>query len=437
MSASPALHPWPERTAAAAPLDERRASTSRIVARQDGRGPGRCRYKTAETNCQIHSGNEVISCFPTADIVIPQHQWASFVWNSNNPEFTASDRVDIYLFHGDSLEQILFMPDQVNTRGQAGVVRAQVNDSWWGDRGVNWAGANISYPFYWLISKSGEPLSDGTQKPQTTFSAVQTTFADSVLASMASSSASAASVSRTASSGIVTTISAMSTIRPTGSIQSSATGTPFPTWAIILIVLGILLVLALFGCLLFAIRYVRQRDERAEGRHAIRSRPPSMAQHAPVAAAALARDGSVTSHGTQRPISYGTQRPTSSGQERTVSPASTADARPFSHSDAAVMAAAFRSALRRPGPLSDDEDAGGSARAQSLTDSARARSPERPEAEREALLLRGLGEAGEGADIRQVESARGVRVESSEGHGFSWSSEGGHGVSAEDQHRTF
>ncbi|KAJ7776769.1 hypothetical protein DFH07DRAFT_731410 [Mycena maculata] len=380
--------------------------------------------EAAETQCQVESGNQVISCFPTADVVIPQHQWAFFIWNSNNPDFVQTDLVDIYLFHGDSLEQALFIPSHINPSGQAGSVSAQVNDSWWGSRGVNWDGTNISYPFYWLIARAGESLDDGTLQPQTTFSAVQTTFADSVLAAMASSSASASSAaaaaSRTRSSltTVVTTINgSATTIPPTGNIQSSAGSSPFPHWAIIVLVLGIVAVLAICGCMWFGIYYLRERDRDREGRHQVRSSSPSIVQveadaAAPVAAgaAALGRDTSVTtSQGHVLPP----QRTTSPAQ-RTVSPDSTLSREnvPFSGADAAVMAAAFRSGLRQPGPpLSEEDGTGGGG-------SPRARSPERAGAEREALLRRELGD--EGTDIRSVESARGVRVESSsEGHDLS------------------
>lgn len=33
----------------------------------------------AAVDCQLNSGNAVVSCFPTAETVVPQHQWASFV----------------------------------------------------------------------------------------------------------------------------------------------------------------------------------------------------------------------------------------------------------------------------------------------------------------------------------------------------------------------
>jgi hypothetical protein len=33
----------------------------------------------AEEQCQVDSGNEVISCYPTAGVTVAQKQWASFV----------------------------------------------------------------------------------------------------------------------------------------------------------------------------------------------------------------------------------------------------------------------------------------------------------------------------------------------------------------------
>ncbi|KAJ7505820.1 hypothetical protein B0H11DRAFT_359931 [Mycena galericulata] len=432
MPASPALkHPWPERTAPSSPWLGGVPSTSKLVRRQIVADQDA--VAAAKTQCEQQSGNEVISCFPTADVVIPQHQWATFVWNSNDPDFVQSERVDVYLFHGDSLEEILFMPDQINPIGRAGSVTAQVNDSWWGDRGANWAGSNISYPFYWLIQRNGESLTDGTQQPQTTFSAVQTTFADSILSSMSSSSASASAAAalRTRTSSSASTTST-STARPDGQIQSSGGSAPFPHWAIIVIVLGIVAVLALCGCMLFAIYYIRERDARQDqdrDRHhhiPVRESSPGLdmaeaAGGATIAGGALAlgRDTSGTSQGHGRPSTQGPQRTTSPAQ-RTISPDSTisrTEPVPFSGADAAVMAAAFRTGLRSPGrrlssssEVDEDEgegtvDGGGASRT---------RSPD-GERERERLLRRDLGD--EGTDIRSVESARTPLVESSEGHG--------------------
>ncbi|KAF8194313.1 hypothetical protein K438DRAFT_1761240 [Mycena galopus ATCC 62051] len=427
MPATPLDSPWPERTAAAS--SPQHASTSKmarqIIADQAA-------VAAAEAQCETFSGNEVISCFPTADTVVPQHEWAYFVWNSNNPNFVQSERVDIYLFHGDSLEQILKMPNQINPTGQSGFVSQQVNDTWWGTRGTDWAGTNISYPFYWLIARAGESLDDGTLVPQTTFSAVQTTFADSVVSSMASSSASAsrASASEAASASltstptssqpvIITTIVSGHTITtqlPSGDIQSNSSA-PFPHWAIIVIVLGIVAVVAVCGLMLFGIFFLREREKR--DRYTVRAASdpdtdPDMVQAegaAPVAAVAgateLARDTSgATSHSHERN-------------------ASSPEPRPFSGSDAAIMANAFRAELRQP-PRSideEDEDEDPDADADAYAEAEAAEGGDEVSAvrerERDTLLQRGL--ASEGADIRSVDSVRGVRVESSN------ESHGGHG----------
>jgi hypothetical protein len=103
---------------------------------------------------------------------LPKPHHSSFPGNSRRPEITQTNRVDIYLFHGDSLTQLLHYPNQINPTDQAGMITAQVNDSWWGDNGSKWNGSNITYPFYWLLSRSDEPL-DGSQLPQTVFHAVR------------------------------------------------------------------------------------------------------------------------------------------------------------------------------------------------------------------------------------------------------------------------
>lgn len=144
---------------------------------------------SAETQCQFLSGNNIISCYPTNDTVVPQHEWTTFVCtclhvfsslssilpspgNARLPQYQYTQLVDIYLFRADSQRQVLYKPNVTNTFGQAGTFNAQVNDSWWGSDGVKWNGSNISYPFYWIISPNTLPL-DGSQIPQSIFSAVR------------------------------------------------------------------------------------------------------------------------------------------------------------------------------------------------------------------------------------------------------------------------
>ena len=64
------------------------------------------------------------------------------------------------------------MLDQLNPRGRAGAVTAQVNDTWFPDGGLGWSGTNISYPFYWVITRANVSPND-TTTPQATFTAVR------------------------------------------------------------------------------------------------------------------------------------------------------------------------------------------------------------------------------------------------------------------------
>ncbi|KAJ6584754.1 hypothetical protein B0H19DRAFT_980484 [Mycena capillaripes] len=393
------------RTLHSPPLQPRGSASTSKVARQivtdkDG-------VATAKTNCEINSGNDVVSCFPTADTIIPQHQWATFVWNSNLPDFTQTERVNIFLFHGDSQQQILAFENVVNPKGQAGAVTAQVNDSWWGDRGSNWNGANISYPFFWIMSRSDQSLDAGTQKPQATFQAVQTTFADSVLAAMASTAA-AASASAAAATPTTTgsslparsSVISTSTGSPTGNVQSGASSSGFPHWAIaVIVVLGFLAMATTCVLAFFIIRRIRRRNAIESNRNSMGSSSPMMANtgNSPasplLAGAVAARHASTaTSHGQGAPSVV------SPDGASTISRAGSAgDPGPFSGADAAIMADAFRKALRKPDfagrPVEEGE------------------SPENdnPETNEDELLSREL--ADEGRDIRSVGSSRGVKVE--------------------------
>ncbi|KAJ6509020.1 hypothetical protein C8R45DRAFT_894034 [Mycena sanguinolenta] len=391
------------------PLQVRGSSTSKmarqIVTDQD-------QVATAKTNCEINSGNDVVSCFPTSDTVIPQHQWASFVWNSNLPEFTQINLVDIYLFHGDSQEPVLHIQNYTNPKRQAGYYEAQVNDTWWGTRGIDWNGANISYPFYWMISRSDEPL-DGSQKPQSTFQAVQTTFADSVIASK--SSASAASVASVASAAVASSIEASATaspsgtskttlspsVNPTGGLQSGASSSGFPHWAIaVIVVLGFLAIATTCVLAFFIIRRMRRRNAIESNRNSMGSSSPMMANTGNSPASPLLAGAAIPGRHASTATSHGGAAPSvvSPDGASTISRAGSAgDAGPFSGADAAIMADAFRKALRKPDfagrPVEEGE------------------SPEidNPEANEEELLNREL--ADEGRDIRSVGSSRGVKVE--------------------------
>ncbi len=127
---------------------------------------------------------------------MPQHEWATFVCtcpsfalhftrllldthlliyhegNSRLPDLTQFNRVNIYLFHADSGDEILRVTNETNPFGRAGSIAKQVNDSWFPNGGVNFNGSPISYPYYWVITRADKTL-DGTEIPQATFSAVR------------------------------------------------------------------------------------------------------------------------------------------------------------------------------------------------------------------------------------------------------------------------
>jgi hypothetical protein len=92
--------------------------------------------------------------------------------NSRLPELTQTNLVNIYLFHADSGYEVLRVTNEINPFGRAGSIAKQVNDSWFPNGGVSYSGSSISYPYYWVITRSDKTL-DGTESPQATFSAVR------------------------------------------------------------------------------------------------------------------------------------------------------------------------------------------------------------------------------------------------------------------------
>ncbi|KAI9465409.1 hypothetical protein BJY52DRAFT_1243810 [Lactarius psammicola] len=405
--------PWPEPTAPPSFSPKRtivnRLSSSEhraIFARQQVFNQSG--VADALEQCEFFSSNSVRSCFPTSDTAVPQHEWATFVCtyppfticftrllldtfyhegNSRLPDLTQTNRVNIYLFHADSGDEVLRVTGETNPFGRAGSIAKQVNDSWFPNGGVNFNGSAISYPFYWVITRADKTL-DGTEIPQATFSAVQTTLADSVTSSLAVasslaavSSASAASASAASASAASASSSRNSSTQTPGSLQSNSQSN-FPHWAIaVIVVLGFLAIVTIgvLGLLLSA---------RTSRRGSIGSASP-MIQGDPSAGGApqspVMEQTSVAPH----PASVYSPNDGSS----MISHAHSTET-PFSGADAAIMADAFRKALRKPdfaGPIEEGD------------------SPEGQEQKEHRLLSRELAE--EGRDIRSVGSSRDVRVE--------------------------
>ncbi|KAI0714011.1 hypothetical protein C8T65DRAFT_573913 [Cerioporus squamosus] len=368
------------------------------------------------------SGNDVVSCYPNSSTTVAQHEWATFVWNSRLPQWAQTNLVNLYLFHADSGDQVLNVTDVVNPTRTAGQHHVQIDDRWWGTRGESWSGQNVSFPFYWLITRNDRPI-ENTDVPQATFTAVQTTFADSVIASMSSASAassrSAASASA-ASASLTTSQTSLPTTTSTPgasgadpnatggvSVQGGSNNGAFPKWAIaVIVVLGFFALLATGILAFYMIRRFRQRrDGTLSHRNSMGSSTPMMAnadrgggpQSPVIGSSALgAGVGAAAGYGagaySNRPSSIG-----GDGHDGASMTSRTSDAGPFSGADAAIMANAFRQALRKPdfadrpveeGESPDDHGQG----------------PNRAE-----LISAELAE--EGRDIRSVSSSRGVRVE--------------------------
>ncbi|KAJ3733321.1 hypothetical protein DFJ43DRAFT_224375 [Lentinula guzmanii] len=428
--------PWPRQTQPS--LSTKRSSKRRKVdvdksllpsSSLSSRQALESQVETAENQCDVLSGNDIESCFPTADSVFAQSQFVTFVWNSRLPSYAQTNKVNLYLFHGDSNEQILEIPNVDNSNNQAGIITVPANDSWWGDNGPNFSGTNTSYAFYFGITPNTTTF-DAAAHTQTHFTAVQTTFPDSILSSMSASSASASSAS--VSSASAASASSASASRASasdagsssstgaagatsssgsGNIQSGSSTGGFPHWAIaVIVVLGFLAIAS--SCLLafFIMRRLRRRRELESNRNSMGSSSPMMAHvqspGSPLLAGGVEGPSSI-GHGAT-----GLQRAPSvvspDGASSISHGGSAGEGGPFSGADAAIIANAFRTMLRKPdfadAPVEEGE------------------SPDSQEHGR-VELNRELAE--EGRDIRSVSSSRGVRVETLSDDGDTIQ-EGGH-----------
>ncbi|KAL0581186.1 hypothetical protein V5O48_000876 [Marasmius crinis-equi] len=403
--------PWPTQTPAPPPPKRRRIH--RLAPRQSTFFQ---QVEDAKKLC-FNSPNDVISCFPSSNTVYAQHEWATFVWNSRLPEFTQTDSVNIYLFNGDSRQQLLMLANQTNPRTQAGSVPVQVNDTWWGADGANWSGSNISHTYYWVVKRSDQPL-DGSEFTQSHFTAIQTTFADSIIASMSSASVSSASAASASSASVRSSQITASPTAPPAGVQNGDGSSSFPKWAIaVIVILGFFAIATTCILIFFIMRRLRRRREIEAHRNSMGSSSPMMANahnnepQSPLLASHDHRDlpssvghgggyaGAAAAGGVAAGAGLG-RAPSlvSPDGASTISRAGSAgEGGPFSGADAAIMADAFRKALRKP------DFAGGPPEEGESPDAA-----ENPEAKSE-LLNRELAE--EGRDIRSVSSSRGVRVE--------------------------
>ncbi|KAF7298290.1 hypothetical protein MKEN_01353500 [Mycena kentingensis (nom. inval.)] len=219
----------------------------------------------AKVNCGNNATNLVVSCYPTKQTIVVQDQFTSFLWNSNNTQFTAGPGiVDIYLFHADTQQQVLHFPEVPNLREleHYGVLTVVVSEAWFGERARKWDGANISYPFFWIMTPTNVALADGLAVAQATFTAIQTTR-------------SAVSDLATSTSGS-TTAPASPSLVGTG-VSASGRKAPRPTPRIIAgAVVGSILAAASATLVIFLLLRARRRRHSKEAIHVFLDTTPGI-----------------------------------------------------------------------------------------------------------------------------------------------------------------
>ncbi|KAG2153044.1 uncharacterized protein EDB93DRAFT_1336433 [Suillus bovinus] len=426
MSPNPSQNsPWPAQTAPPSSsyssskrsrLDAESFWPSSIERRQGTIISNESALAEAETQCEIYADNSQVTCYPGPGNLVIQHQWAPVVWNSRRPQLSQYTDVVIYLFDADTNSPILNFT-QTNPTDSAGEMNAPVNDTWFGSKGTSWTpGQNFSYPFYWVVTNQNG-LDAGSYTTNPTFTAILYNILANIFvkklhmqmlsfrpmqssssAAAASSSAAAASSSSVAaalSSASLSSLHASGTSSASpGNVQPNNSSAPFPHWAIaVIVVLGFLAIVA-GGVLIWLIVRRLRRREQLSNRGSMGSSSPMMANaqnsnspQLPLLGAGMV--GAVagrTSSEHHRPASI-----VSPDGASDISRAHSAgDTGPFSGADAAIMADAFRKALRKPDfagpPVEEAEDQ-----------------------RDDAIMSRELAE--EGRDIRSVSSSRGVKVE--------------------------
>ncbi|KAJ6582202.1 hypothetical protein B0H19DRAFT_1229272 [Mycena capillaripes] len=229
----------------------------------------------AKTNCGPNAGNTILYCYPMVNTVAVQDASTALVWNAAFVDLVGVSILDIYLFHADSQQQILHFSNVINPVSQAGEITAPVNDSWWGDRGSSWAGANISFPYFWILTPSNVSMSDGVAKPQATFQAVQTTLPDSL---RGTATAPGVTPSKIGSSSTLT--SSPSAQAPTGSGQPSGSMRKVSSLRPALIVGVIVGVFVGIALVISALFFVRRRFKSRQANNQLVD-PLPYEEHAP------------------------------------------------------------------------------------------------------------------------------------------------------------
>ncbi|ORY88503.1 hypothetical protein BCR35DRAFT_351010 [Leucosporidium creatinivorum] len=302
-----------------------------------------------------NEGNGVLSCFPFSNTTLVDNVWSKFIWNARYPTFIGTGYVDIYLYHADSETIATSYLGIDNSRGMIGI---RPDDDWWPTE-TSWEqGTNQTWPYFFVIVDANATITGG-EEHQSTFQAVQTAAPSSLSSSILSASSASVASLASLSSASLASISSLSssasaasrTNSNTNALQDgSSSGGGLPHWAIaVIVVLGFLaLVSAAIGAYVCMVCARRRRERDADGASSGRgSEQPMMSGvnggGAGAAEAALMGGGAGAvaggAGGRARDSDGASRGPTSDGGS---------DAGPITHTDAAIMAEAFRKALRKP-----------------------------------------------------------------------------------------
>ncbi|GAA6017372.1 hypothetical protein JCM10207_005612 [Rhodosporidiobolus poonsookiae] len=333
--------------------------------------------------------NSVLSCYPETNTTLVQDEYSLFIWNSRYPTFIGAGAVDVYLYNANTQA---IAASWTNLTNAAGMMSIQPEDLWWADPAQTtseWFGSaagNRTQPYFFVVVDAGTTL-DGGESHQATFDVVQTAaptslssslaaLTSSSLSSISSASASSASLASSLSAASVSSslsgASATSSSRSggrdrSGDLQNGGSSSPFPRWAIaVIVVLGVLALvagaLAVYFCLGRA-RRRRREDDAARQRGSVATFDDDVTNGSSdpiLGAGARARGSTVNSANLASPSSAGFGSGVGVGAAAgagalgalaaggTHDPEKHDEATTLSHTDAARMAEAFRAALRRP-----------------------------------------------------------------------------------------
>lgn len=263
----------------------------------------------------------------------------------------------------------------------------------------------------------------------TSVASVSSVSSISVLSSLSTAIGPASLSALSVSSQSWASVIAKATSDPGGSLQGGGVskGNSFPAWAIaLLVVLGVLALISVSGLLFLLIQRYRRRNRRSSGlthRESMGSSSPMMAQigeppNSPPGGASSpppnygARGGAFGERAAAfgaglgiggKGAGAGGLRHNNSIAHDGASARSVSDG-PISGQDAAIMADAFRLALRKPDFADRPMEEGESPDTNPNTTGSARKSSDRPD-----MLGNALAE--EGNNLRNVGSARGVRVE--------------------------